>query len=195
MDAFLSEKAAMDIVLACSRLTPGSIFLVTVDVEPPIRPGTPEEWEEYFREELRQYVPPNMSFARSNLSRANIDIISSIISSATAPREIDFFPLVSFLYRDGHQMLTLGGMFVTGEEKERLLESRVVGAKYVRTDFEANPCEIKVPKLTRKERMFLACSMPCSDGWRPRGFELDDEDVKAYQEIYRFFPMYAELVL
>jgi hypothetical protein len=86
-------------------------------------------------------------------------------------------------------------MFVTGEEKERLLESRVVGAKYVRTDFEANPCEIKVPKLTRKERMFLACSMPCSDGWRPRGFELDDEDVKAYQEIYRFFPMYAELVL
>jgi hypothetical protein len=38
-------------------------------------------------------------------------------------------------------------------------------------------------------------AMPCASGWTPADFELDDEDVAAYNEIYRYFPAYAELLL
>ena len=54
---------------------------------------------------------------------------------------------------------------------------------------------IRVPKLTRKERLYLDGAMPCADGWLPEEFELSQEDVAAYREIYRFCPAYAELLL
>ena len=37
--------------------------------------------------------------------------------------------------------------------------------------------------------------MPCADKWIPADFELSSENVRAYREIYRFCPTYAELML
>jgi hypothetical protein len=37
--------------------------------------------------------------------------------------------------------------------------------------------------------------MPCPAGWRSDEFELRSTDLKAYREIYRYLPAYAELLL
>ena len=67
-------------------------------------------------------------------------------------------------------------------------------APYYRKSLRERAYEIRVPRLTRKERLSLDRAMPCKDGWRPKEFELPSEDVLAYWDIYRFFPAYAELL-
>jgi hypothetical protein len=66
---------------------------------------------------------------------------------------------------------------------------------YMRFSWRESPCSIVVPRLTRKERMFLEGSMPGTGGWTPGNFEIEAEDVQAFRDIYRFFPVYAELAL
>jgi len=112
----------------------------------------------------------------------------------TGRTEAEFFPMFNFIYRDSHQMLTMGGMIGTDAEKQKLRGSELEKARYFRGDFTVEPCVITVPKLTRKERQHLDKFMPCNDNWLPPEFELTKENVLAYRDIYRFCPTYAELV-
>ncbi len=58
-----------------------------------------------------------------------------------------------------------------------------------------DPFSIEVPVLTRKERLHLDQFMPQSDpDWAPSEFEMDMDDLQAYRSIYRFNPIYAELL-
>jgi hypothetical protein len=196
-DDYVSGALAEDVYLAISRLRTGSIILVTVDVEPPVEKTTPALVKQYFMEEVERYLPPKPKFAASRLPMLNLAILEAICSSAVAVRDgVSFQPLFSFLYRDGHQMLTVGGM-LTSEVERGLLKRQVLKEKnpYMRFSWRESPCSIVVPRLTRKERMFLEGSMPGTGGWTPGNFEIEAEDVQAFRDIYRFFPVYAELAL
>jgi hypothetical protein len=92
-------------------------------------------------------------------------------------------------------MLTLGGMIATETERRKVEASTVRHASYYREAFVGEPYSIKVPNLTRKERMFLDREMPCADGWITDEFEVDADSIRDYREVYRFLPAYAELLL
>lgn len=188
-----------DIYLAASHLSVGSILLVTVDVEPPIKQEEdPKRWKEYYEEEATEYLGVGIKlkeFSRSNLARLNAQIISRAIVAGLAFREVEFFPLFSFKYRDGHQMLSVGGMIGSESERLKINGSELIKTSYTRFSLESEPYEIRVPRVTRKERLYLDSVMPCSDKWKPKDFELSSEEILAYREIYRFFPAYAELLL
>jgi len=92
-------------------------------------------------------------------------------------------------------MLTVGGMVTTEREDSSVKASALTSAIYYRKSFSDPPYLIKVPNVTRKERLYLDSAMPCAIGWAPKDFELDPDDVSHYREIYRFFPPYAELLL
>ena len=66
---------------------------------------------------------------------------------------------------------------------------------FIRQLITDEPYHIKVPKLTRKERLYLDKRMPCDDGWVPELFELEANNVQNYRDVYRYYPMYAELLL
>lgn len=68
-------------------------------------------------------------------------------------------------------------------------------APYYRPDLTQPPYEIIVPRLTRKERIYLDGLMPCHNDFRPKDFELSSKEVLAYRDVYRFLPAYAELLL
>jgi hypothetical protein len=195
-DTIVSGKVVQDVMLAAGRLSRGSILLVTVDVEPPVRDGGPRKWKEYFNSEVKQYLRPNSRFGRDNIVRVNLDVLANAISAATAGRlGLEFLPLFSFDYRDGHRMLTMGGMFIDPNERAKMMAGRLAERGYIRFSFEDDPYRINVPRVTRKERLYLEGAMPCRDGWVPTSFEMEAEDVRSYSEIYRFFPVYAELFL
>ena len=158
----------------------------------------PAGWLEHFQNEGGEYLNSSLAirdFGKSQLARRNIELIERSIQSGIAGRsEIQFIPIFNFLYRDGHEMLTMGGMI--GGQKERELIAKGLGkADYYRRSLEDDPCLIEVPRLTRKERQYLDSKMPCKDGWTPSEFELSIENVAAYQKIYRYCPNYAELLL
>jgi len=198
-DDMLNADQLSDLSLSCAQLSPGSILLVTVDAEPPVKNGSPSEWCEHFRQEARDLFNIRWSatdFKESLLVRRNIDILSNAIQQGLAGRaEITFHPIFNFLYADGHRMLTIGGVIGTESDERMLRACHFERVHYTRTNLRYEPFRIEVPHVTRKERLYLDAAMPCADGWTPSEFEMDWPKVQAYRDIYRFFPAYAEMML
>lgn len=187
-----------DLVACGESLSRGSILLVTVDAEPP--DGTePKEWRKHFEEEARDYLgrrSEDSDFARSELPRVNIEIMQRAITRGLAARkDVQFLPMFNFVYADGHEMVTIGGIIGAEQEKLQMVSSGLSKAVYFRESIEKPPFRIRVPSITRKERAYLDRSMPCDEHWEPKEFELPKDDIMAYRDIYRFFPAYAELLL
>jgi hypothetical protein len=196
-DDVLQKSHIADLVLAGTYLTPGSILLVTVDVEPP-GGETPREWKQHFEDQAGDYLGPLTEltdFAESNLIAVNTTILVRAITSGLVAREAHFYPFFWFVYEDGHKMLTLGGMIATETERRKVEASAIRLASYYREAFVGEPYFIRVPNLTRKERVFLDREMPCADGWTTEEFEVDADSIRDYREVYRFLPAYAELLL
>lgn len=197
-DDVIHRSHVEDIFLAASHLSSGSLLLITVDVEPPGKDDGPEQWRDHFEEEAGRYLISTKveDFTKSNIPRINIQIIERVIRDGLAAREdIKFLPLFNFLYADGHQMLTLGGIIGSDIERRHIRGSKLEEVNFVRRDFSKEPFRIRVPNLTRKERLYLDSNMPCTSKWKPKEFEMLPDDIAAYREIYRFFPAYAELLL
>lgn len=195
-DDHLTESTLQDIIAALNQLSVGSLLLATVDVEPPVRDGAPSDWEAYFRQHAGLLVPHDWdasNFGREKLPRVVRTLLKRAIDSALTYRdEVEFSPLFSFLYADGHLMYTLGGMLTTDAERRQLRRADFSSASYIRRSFDEEPYRIVVPNLTRKERLYLDAHMPAKVGWAPPDFELDAAEVNAYREIYRFYPNYVE---
>lgn len=196
-DFVMCDTIVQDVQTAAGHLSPQSILLVTVDVEPPIRNSkNPRKWMRHFREQVGRYIPYGSGakdFSLSNLPKMNALILSNAISAGTAPRKAEFIPLFNFVYADGHRMITIGGMIGGREERRKIEGSEIRFEQYYRSDLTAEPFEIRVPRVTRKERHYLDSAMPCADDWKPEEFEMPCEDIQAYRQIYRFFPSYAEI--
>jgi hypothetical protein len=197
-DDVVSAAQLEDVWAAAARLSVGSILIVTVDVEPPLRAGGPKEWKKYYESVADTYLgrrPPS-SYARSKLPQLNAEIISRAIQSGLSGRmQVELIPIFNFLYADGHAMLTVGCVIGTEAERRQVLNSTLSEQNYYRGDFADAPYKINIPIVTRRERAYLDKAMPCRDGWSPSGFELQQSQVDLYREIYRFLPAYAELLL
>lgn len=196
-DSVIDREHIEDIVNAAAVLPVDSILLITIDVEPPAGDG-PAEWLRHFRRQAEDHIGTSISeqrFRKSLLPRRNCEVISSAIEQGLAGRDAVFLPIFHFLYRDGHRMLTIGGMIGAEEQRRRLAVSTLAQTVYYRPTLAQAACEIQVPRMTRKERLYLDGHMPCTTQWAPSQFELPAEDVAAYRDIYPFFPAYAELLL
>jgi len=197
-DDLIRESQLQDVAEATSTLSTGSIVLITVDAEPPAGDG-PKEWRQYFEAEASAYIgdrQSNEDYELAKLPMLNAHIIDQAIKQGLAGRiGVTFQPLFNFVYRDGHRMVTVGGMLTTESERRRLRSSSLVDMPYCRRSLDISPYDIRVPRLTRKERLYLDGAMPCADDWQPEDFELSQEDALAYRDVYRFFPAYAELLL
>lgn len=197
-DHRLSPPDLQDIVLAGQVLASGSILLVTVDLAAPAGDDPPELLR-YYSEVARDFVPLGVgsaAFTPSETGYTNAQIVENAIRQGVAGRSsVKFYPLFSFDYADTNRMLTVGG--VLGDlEHDRLIEAAGVRAlPFIRHSAGARPYEIRVPRLTRKERMYLDRYMPCADGWHPPDFDLPSHEITRYREIYRFYPTYGELLL
>jgi len=213
-DGVLQKDFLSDIQSAITVLPAGSILLVTVDVEPPedhdYRPVDPhfdgskevlgpKHWKRYFEYHASSYLKLGLSdtdFGKSELILRSTEILKAAFTKSIVARpELEFLPMFNFAYRDSHSMLTMGGMIAGRAEKRQLRASTMGETVYYRDDFQGPPFEIKVPRLTRKERIYLDREMPCSDDWVPEDFDLDPEDVRHYRDIYRFLPAFAEISL
>jgi hypothetical protein len=199
-DGPVEQSHLHDLALSGTYLSSGSILLLTVDVEPPgdERDGA-KEWRDYFISQAGPLVGDATEvedYAETKLLRRNIEIIGRAISNGmTGRRGLQFMPLYCFVYADGHEMLTLGGMVVDDGDAAKVKESKVPNLFFTSKSFADEPYRISPPILTRKERLFLDSLMPCADGWVPKEFELPVEEVAAYRELYRYYPLYAELLI
>jgi hypothetical protein len=196
-DSCIRASHVEDIESCGSTLTAGSILLITLDVQAPSG-DKPADWRQHFMTEAAAYLGSRQTvadFVESELPRINIEIVANAIQSSLVGRDVDFIPLVNFSYADGHEMMTVGGMIGTEPDRRQIRASSLRDAVYFRPSLTLKPYRIRIPSLTRKERLTLDAGMPCDRHWRPEDVPLPRRDVKTYSEIYRFFPAYAELLL
>jgi hypothetical protein len=195
-DNVIGEETLRDILLAVSQLSLGSILLITIDVEPPVKESNdPKDWQTYYESETKQYLGLQRldDFTKSRLPITNARILHRVIKTGLGGRDIKFFPIFFFKYSDGHEMITIGGILGSNREHRLIGSSGLKETSYYRSGYD-DPYQIIVPRITRKERLHLDSAMPCCEGWKPKEFEFTEKNVAAYREIYRFFPDYAELL-
>jgi hypothetical protein len=198
-DSTIQMAYLADVTQAILHCRPGSIILATVDIEAPRSERTPTEVREYFQATFGDLLPANQrlsEFTSKNLYSVNGQLLWRAIQRGLNGREgISFQLLFNFVYQDGHRMLTIGGMVVDDPTRLRLKNSAIWNTPYVRKNLRQKPYNIRVPVITRKERLYLDSAMPCKNDWRPTEFEIGLKDLKAYRDIYRFAPQFAELIL
>jgi hypothetical protein len=204
-DGILSSEMLTAVNLATTQLSPGSILLVTLDVEPPGKPEdglrrwNPRTWRQHFVREAAAYLWTKHTardFSRSSLLNVNARLIDNAIAEGLIGRKyVSFYPLFNFTYADGNRMLSVGGIIGTEEDGRKLDALDWKELYFLKRSLIGPPYEIEVPKVTRKERLHLDSVMPCDEGWTPHEFELNWNEVAAYRKIYRYYPAYTEMLL
>lgn len=209
-DNLLSNEMLRDVFQAITMLPDSSVLLVTVDTEPPkyeegerkSEKMDAKDTRKWFEEVVEGFVDyfidiwTDDDFEYDKLPDINAQLlIKSITEGLKGRSDGCFIPLFHFLYSDGHRMLTIGGMVGTEKDRRKIKKSHLAQMDYVRLSFKEKPFWIRVPRITRKERLYLDSNMPAEAGWKPKEFEMSDEDVENYRRIYRFFPSFAELLL
>jgi hypothetical protein len=209
-DGPIAQDQLVDIETAASKLCAGSILIATIDADfnkaddinikespPSKRAG---EWHKRFRDECGEFFNPTWNsddFTAGQIPKRVMNVVKGAVISGIGMREgISFEPLFNFLYADGHEMLTIGGIICSNQEKKKLRQiDWEKDLFFVRRDFSLPPFRIEVPVLTRKERLLIDSQMPCEPEWIPSEFEIEIEDIKKYSRVYRYCPLYAELLL
>lgn len=203
-DSILTEELLDAVHLAAAQLSVQSILLVTVDVEPPGRPEdglpnwNPTEWMRHYRREAGAHFWRGISrrdFARDALPATNARILQTVIDQGLRVRDADFIGMFSFLYADGHRMLSVGGMIGIDEDRRRIQSLNREDLFFMRDNITEEPFLIRVPLVTRMERLYLDQNMPCRKNWSPSAFEMKLDDVEDYRKIYRYYPAYTEMLL
>ena len=194
-DIRLNRDIIQDVVLACHNLKKGSFLLITVDGRPV--DGEPNDWYDYFKNEAENYFDhlwDISTFKKSNLPKINSRILFNAIKQGLVGKDIDFSPLFNFKYKDTTMMVTVGGLLGDKADFAKLQSCDFDNLTFLRQSVWDEPYFIRVPKITRKERFLLDQNMPLNKTWKPKEFELSVDDVEAYNEIYRYYPSYAELL-
>ena len=197
-DYQLSEAMVNDVVSCANYLPIGSFILVTVDATPHKGLKKAKDYYEYYLEVAKDLWKPDWKythFAKGRLHLRVIDLVARAFTEGVVGRSnVRALPCFSFVYSDGHQMVTLG-VQLGGEQEAEKLDHIGKGVEYLIRDFGNSPFEIDVPVLTRKERLHLESVMPSKDYSKVRSSGLNRDAFDKFGRIYRFFPSYAELLL
>jgi hypothetical protein len=122
-------------------------------------------------------------------------LLERVIASGIAARpEVQYMPIFGFTYADGRRMLSVGGMIVNRAIARQVRGADLDELPFVRKSKEVSLFDISVPALTRRERLLLDQGMPSKDGWVPEEFEISASEVAGYRSIYRYLPIYGELL-
>lgn len=207
-DGPVTHDDLADLESAAALLSPGSILVATFDVDFDKAGDFVKDvenskramaWLNRFQSECGDLFDPTWNiddFSASAIHRRTITVAeNAILTGLNMREEITFEPLFNFLYADGHEMLTIGGVISSKREKRNLRTIEWEALPFVRRDLALVPFKIEVPVLTRKERLHIDPHMPCEQGWVPDDFEIDPEAIQDYCSVYRYCPLYAELLL
>lgn len=184
-------------------LEPGSLFIVTVDSEPRLpehqHAGTLsiEEAEtkllELVRTNFGQLVSGEITKQRltpEDMPMLYSEIIKSHIETSLLSRQgVKFHQLFNFVYADGAQMLTFGGLLDD-------TRGRIAGAARSMLTLpcfctSSRPERISVPPLTVREKQWIDSNLKVALS-RAKRIDLDETLVRNYIKYYKYYPTYYE---
>jgi len=209
-DGKLDKLVLADIATVCSKAISGSLLVVSVNVEPDRKPGaTPAEQDAHRLKSFSEVVgdekvplgTTGANLRSGELAKVCRRVISNEIGRELTDRngplndesKVHFQPLVHFLYADGAQMLTVGGVLYEKRDENLVQACEFQELPFVRTGEDA--FIIKAPKLTQKEVRHLNSQLPRVPPDQLSLPGVPDSDVHDYAAIYRYYPSFSEVLL
>ena len=196
-DYRLNGSVLADIDRVVEKALPGSLLLVTVDAEPPPaqKRGYELEQELNLSQLLHWADGSATALGKWNLAEAYWGMASSNLESTLrrVGSDCHWHQLFNFHYKDGHRMLTFGGLLVDSRVKKVIKQCRFGELSYVKRG--KDPFEIVVPNLTEPEIHKLAQYMPNLTKRRREyltRMAIDDVDLTNYRLLYRYLPRFVE---
>jgi hypothetical protein len=208
-DGKLDKSVLADLATVCSKVVSGSLLIVSVNVEPDRKPNaSPEEQDDHrlkiFSEAVGVEKVP-LGTAGANLRSGELaKVCRRVINNEIAreltirngplldERKLHFEQVIHFLYADGAQMLTIGGMFYEERERSLLNACGFQQLTFVRGGDQA--FTIRAPKLTHKEIRYLNSQLPRVPATEVILSGVPESDVQAYAAIYRYYPSFIEIL-
>ncbi|MDR3572182.1 MAG: hypothetical protein P4L81_08450 [Candidatus Pacebacteria bacterium] len=199
-ECHLNAEVMSHIASLVNTLANGSVFMITVNANPPSRdnstPQSPEEIErerEKYSKELSPYCGTvrNEDVTRKELPNLLVRSMSAKIADALIGRtNDDFLQLFNYVYQDGQRMLTYGGI-VDQKDRTQTIKDSLKRVEHV--NYDSEPRAINVPALTMREKLFLDKKVPKSGTIHNIPFELTSDEIKNYVEYARYYPTYHEI--
>ena len=209
-DGKLNKSVLADLATVSSKVASGSLLVVTINVEPERKPGAaPLEQDQYRLESFSeavgdQKVPLGTTGANlrgGELAKVCRKVILNEIGKALTDRngpledesKLRFQHLVHFLYADGAQMLTVGGLLYEKREENLAQACGLEELPFVMTGEDA--FTIKAPKLTQKEIRHMNSQLPRVPTDQLSLPGVPESDIQDYAAIYRYYPSFSEVLL
>jgi hypothetical protein len=197
-DYDLNESVKSDIRSVIENAPGNSIFLVTFDGKDEKYGDAPDR-PERLRTVLGSIVPDDLSKEecegekmRDTLANLALQLMGAVASDTSRPG--GFVPAFRAIYKDSAPMVTVGGVLP--------VPAAVQTAKSV-VDAANWPCRppkpIRAPHLTIREAAALQSQLPCSQRLsrsdvQALGFDLEDEQIEAFEKYYRQYPAFAQII-
>jgi hypothetical protein len=206
-DRSLDADMLRDIDGMCARLSPQSIFLITMDARPKLPRDlfdvdktdsrkreqiTWETYQDWFGTYLDSKVEKDIG-SRTHAAQMFYEATVERLRRTLQIRGLKFIQFFNFFYRDGAPMLTIGGMIGSIDDQVLLQDEQVKGHKFVRT--AEDYLTISVPPLTAREKHWLDSRLYGKIKKEKVAFELDQEMLENYCHFYKQYPNYLEALL
>lgn len=185
----------------------GTLFLVSVNVEQ--SPGDKEKRMKELTERVgKQRIPvqfENTNLTNTNLPQVVYQMIDNQIKKSVLDRtggkgsNLEYYQLFHYLYKDGAQMLTVGGLLINQKQYGLFKNLNVDQIKHISSTDK--PFKINCPNLTYREVHFLNTLLPCDLSISKSGLiknaefkkiPLNQHDIRNFAELYRYYPNFAE---
>ena len=198
-DSAFDETSIDDTRAAIERVPGDTIFLVTFNGRES-KYGKPKNRPGRLRDLFGDVVPDDLCVSRcdsENMGDTLADLATDFMksSAARAARPGGFVPTFRMIYRDGAVMVTVGGILPSSRDTARAVSD------IVETDeWKCRPERpIISPLLTIREAMALQSKLPSPEGLSRKivqalGFDLEDEQIEAYERYYREYPAFAQII-
>jgi hypothetical protein len=129
---------------------------------------------------------------QQTLANLALDFMKSVAADLARPG--GFIPAFRVVYKDSVPMVTVGG--VLPAKGAVRIASDVVNA----LNWPARPAKpITAPHLTMREATTLQCKLPSATKLtrnvvQELGFDLEEEQIEAFETYYRQYPAFAQIV-
>ena len=213
----LKEFMFNDIETVISNVKPGSLFLISVNIEEDDERDEKENSLNLPAKEFRlrklqdnigtESVPirafdlilnieNNKSIIREIINNKFLSTLQKRNNGVVTSEKLEYMQLFNLHYRDSADMLTVGGIVYTKDQKVQISQM------FQNLDFirKGEKCfSIVVPKLTYREIHALDKALPLNKSKTKivstrslNNIPLSQTDKKNYADIYRYFPTFAE---
>lgn len=197
-DFDINESVTDDIRSVIENAPANSVLLITFNGTER-KYGQAAERPERLRTIFGSVVPDELDKSsckddgmQETLASLTLDFMVSIAAEIARPG--GFVPAFRLIYKDSAPMVTVGGILPA--KGAARVAADVVAA-------ESWPCRpsrpIKAPHLTIREAASLQSLLPCAnplsrEAVQGLGFDLEDEQIQAFESYYRQYPAFAQII-